>query len=94
MGEKNLSFVWFIFRNMGIQVPSLTTIKSFKLPGRQLPLKHLSDEGIPYYSIPLSGILSQCLGRPDIAGSLVRYPIQKEGTYTEFFHGNRWHTYL
>eukprot|EP00731_Ephydatia_muelleri_P038850 Em0941g1a len=35
-----------------------------------------------------------CLGRPDIAGNLVRYPIQKEGTYTELFHGSRWHTDL
>ena len=27
--ESNLSFVWFIFKTMGMQVPSLTTIKSF-----------------------------------------------------------------
>ena len=68
-GDSNLSFVWFLFKNMGMHVPSLTTndgcwyvlscvvelIFSFQ---------HLSDKGIPYYSISLSGILSQCTYDP------------------------------
>ena len=56
-GESNLSFVWF--KNMGMHVPSLTT--SIELI---FSFQHLSDEGIPYYSISLPGILSQCTYDP------------------------------
>ena len=33
------SFVLFILKHIGIQTPSLSDIKTFKLPGRQIPAR-------------------------------------------------------
>ena len=46
-GEKNFSFVLFILKHMGIQTPSLSAIKTFKLPGRQIPAR-VSDKNITF----------------------------------------------
>ncbi|KAL5500020.1 hypothetical protein EMCRGX_G011511 [Ephydatia muelleri] len=82
VGEKTLSFVWFILKQMGISVPSLASVKAFKLPNIVTPVKHLSSNGLPFYSIPLQSIIAQCLGRTDVSHSLIR----------EMYHGSVWNT--
>ena len=44
-------------------------------------LQNVNTEGVPYYSISLSSTISQCLGRPDIARNLVRYPVESVAAY-------------
>eukprot|EP00731_Ephydatia_muelleri_P035783 Em0160g4a len=43
VGEKTLSFVWFILKQMGISVPSLASVKAFKLPNIVTPVKASSS---------------------------------------------------
>ena len=38
-GEKNLSRVWFILKQMGITVPSLASVKKFQLPDMREPVR-------------------------------------------------------
>ena len=38
-GEKNLSLVWFVLKQLGIHTPSLTSVKNFKLPAMEAPLR-------------------------------------------------------
>lgn len=38
-GEKNLSLVWFVLKQLGIHTPSLTSVKNFKLPEMEAPLR-------------------------------------------------------
>ena len=38
-GEKNLLLIWYILGHMSIRVPSLASIKSFKLPGMKPPVR-------------------------------------------------------
>eukprot|EP00731_Ephydatia_muelleri_P028790 Em0020g434a len=90
MGEKNLSFVWFILKQMGITVPSLATVKKFQLPDMKEPVRHVNCKGIPFYSIPLESIVSQCIGQPLLSSNLMRYPVEGLDTYTEMYHGDAW----
>ncbi|KAL5494053.1 hypothetical protein EMCRGX_G015323 [Ephydatia muelleri] len=39
MGEKNLSFVWFILKQLDMTVPSLASVKAFKLPNMEPPMR-------------------------------------------------------
>ncbi|KAL5457269.1 hypothetical protein EMCRGX_G034516 [Ephydatia muelleri] len=43
MGEKNLSLVWFVLKQLGIRTPSLTSMKNFKLPEMEAPLRCLGN---------------------------------------------------
>ena len=38
-GEKNLLLIWYILGQIGIRVPSLASIKSFKLPDMKPPVQ-------------------------------------------------------
>eukprot|EP00731_Ephydatia_muelleri_P033322 Em0027g70a len=76
----------------GISVPSLASVKAFKLPNIVTPVKHLSSNGLPFYSIPLQSIIAQCLSRTDVSHSLIRYQVQGQNTYTEMYHGSVWNT--
>ena len=38
-GEKNLLLIWYILGQMGLRVPSLASIKSFKLPDMKPPVR-------------------------------------------------------
>eukprot|EP00731_Ephydatia_muelleri_P031910 Em0023g417a len=42
-GEKNLSLVWFVLKQLGIRTPSLTSMKNFKLPEMEAPLRCLGN---------------------------------------------------
>eukprot|EP00731_Ephydatia_muelleri_P033316 Em0027g64a len=84
LGEKNLLLIWYILGQMGLRVPSLASIKSFKLPDMKPPVRHESGDGVPFYRIPISTVIQQIMGRDDIAGSLVRYPVIGHAEYTAF----------
>ena len=45
-------------------------------------LQHESGDGVPFYRIPISTVIQQIMGRDDIAGSLVRYPVIGHAEYT------------
>eukprot|EP00731_Ephydatia_muelleri_P006261 Em0003g509a len=92
MGRRNLTFVWFILKSMGVKTPSMSSVMAFKLPETEASLKHCTRDQVPFYCIPVSSIIRQSLGRPDIASAIVRHPVCTEDKYTEMFHGNRWHT--
>ncbi len=36
-GESNLSFVWCMLKELGLDVPSVTKVKNFPLPGFKSP---------------------------------------------------------
>ena len=38
-GETSLAFVWHIIKECGVDIPSITTLKLWKLPGLTLPSK-------------------------------------------------------
>ncbi|KAL5493197.1 hypothetical protein EMCRGX_G014341 [Ephydatia muelleri] len=92
MGRRNLTFVWFILKSMGVKTPSMSSVMAFKLPETEASLKHCTRDQVPFYCIPVSSIIRQSLGRPDIASAIVRHPVCTEDKYIEMFHGNRWHT--
>ncbi|KAL5503005.1 hypothetical protein EMCRGX_G009879 [Ephydatia muelleri] len=75
---------------MGITVPSLATVKKFQLPDMKEPVRHVNRKGIPFYSIPLESIVSQCIGQPLLSSNLMRYPVEGLDTYTEMYHGDAW----
>lgn len=37
--------------------------------------QHFTPGGVPFYVNPASEILKRCLGQPDVASSVVRYPV-------------------
>ena len=43
--------------------------------GQFIPLQHITSSGIPFYVSPISDTLKMCLGTPEIAHNLVRYPV-------------------
>ena len=95
-GEKNLSLVWFVLKQLGIRTPSLTSVKNFKLPEMEAPLRvrtnssyqyhlfllqHSSSEDDPFHSISLTSIVRQCLGNYDVAKNVKRYPVYVGDTF-------------
>ncbi|KAL5496712.1 hypothetical protein EMCRGX_G013056 [Ephydatia muelleri] len=53
-------------------------------------LMHTTSSGIPFYVNPISDSLKMCLGTPEIARNLVRYPVIPKGEFKEVFHALRW----
>eukprot|EP00731_Ephydatia_muelleri_P038964 Em1013g2a len=92
MGKSNLSFVWFVMRMAGLRVPSFTKVKNFKMPDFVSPTRCLSPQGLPFYYRSISSVISQCLGTPKLASSLIRFPVESTTTYTEIYHGKRWNS--
>eukprot|EP00731_Ephydatia_muelleri_P036246 Em0223g1a len=39
MGRRNLTFVWFILKSMGVKTPSMSSVMAFKLPETEASLK-------------------------------------------------------
>eukprot|EP00731_Ephydatia_muelleri_P012809 Em0007g119a len=79
IGNRTLMFIWFILNQTGISVPSLKAVRSFKLPGLDLPKRHVSSQGNPFYCQSVVSTLQLCMANPKIASSLTRYPVQTEG---------------
>lgn len=90
LGQTSISFVWFILREHGSMPPSISQVKNFRLPGYNDISRSVSPNGIPFYHIKMSTILSQCLGTPKIASTVVRYPVSASSYFKEIYHGNRW----
>eukprot|EP00731_Ephydatia_muelleri_P012253 Em0006g1147a len=63
-GSAALMFIWFILKECGINVPSL---RAFIVLGVDMPQRHLSTDGNPYYSLSLTSIICNCL-------QTLRYP--------------------
>ncbi|KAL5464109.1 hypothetical protein EMCRGX_G033075 [Ephydatia muelleri] len=76
----------------GLRVPSFTKVKNFKMPDFVSPTRCLSPQGLPFYYRSISSVISQCLGTPKLASSLIRFPVESTTTYTEIYHGKRWNS--
>eukprot|EP00731_Ephydatia_muelleri_P000658 Em0001g658a len=46
MGRRNLTFVWFILKSMGVKTPSMSSVMAFKLPETEASLKSLGRPDI------------------------------------------------
>ncbi|KAL5477978.1 hypothetical protein EMCRGX_G024847 [Ephydatia muelleri] len=79
IGSTALMFIWFILKECGINVPSLSTVRTF---GVDMPQRHLSTDGNPYYSLSLTSIIRYCLQTPEISSCLARFPVRTAGDYT------------
>eukprot|EP00731_Ephydatia_muelleri_P002721 Em0001g2721a len=90
IGNTALMFIWFILKECGIKVPSLSTVRAFKVPGVDMPQRHSSTDENPYYSLSLTSIIHNCLQNPEISSCLARFPVRTEGDYTEIYHGKCW----
>ncbi|KAL5506819.1 hypothetical protein EMCRGX_G008563 [Ephydatia muelleri] len=90
IGNRTLMFIWFILNQTGISVPSLKAVRSFKLPGLDLPKRHVSSQGNPFYCQSVVSTLQLCMANPKIASSLTRYPVQTEGAVEEIYLGSVW----
>ncbi|KAL5486601.1 hypothetical protein EMCRGX_G019103 [Ephydatia muelleri] len=44
MGRRNLTFVWFILKSMGVKTPSMSSVMAFKLPETEASLKSCLKE--------------------------------------------------
>eukprot|EP00731_Ephydatia_muelleri_P019452 Em0012g277a len=87
---NRVTLIWFILKECGIKVPSLSTVRAFKVPGVDIPQRHSSTDGNPYYSLSLTSIIHNCLQNPEISSCLARFPVRTEGDYTEIYHGKCW----
>ena len=92
--------MWFILKQLDMTVPSLASVKAFKLLNMEPPMRvqihgdkylkitcfhlfqHATAEGIPFYSISLTSIIRQCLGRLDVSTNLFRYPVCGQNSFT------------
>eukprot|EP00731_Ephydatia_muelleri_P008059 Em0004g397a len=78
----------------GISVPSLKAIRSFKLPGLDLPKRHVSSQGNPFYCQSVVSTLQLCMANPKIASSLTRYPVQTEGAVFAIAYAKSYNRHL
>eukprot|EP00731_Ephydatia_muelleri_P023418 Em0015g1001a len=85
IGSTALMFIWFILKECGINVPSLSTVRTF---GVDMPQRHLSTDGNPYYSLSLTSIIRYCLQTPEISSCLARFPVRTAGDYTKCWNEN------
>ncbi|KAL5475277.1 hypothetical protein EMCRGX_G027357 [Ephydatia muelleri] len=79
---------YYPFPKCGINVPSLTTVRAFIVLGVDMPQRHLSTDGNPYYSLSLTSIIRNCLQTPEISSCLARFPVRTAGDYTKCWNEN------
>ncbi|KAL5505458.1 hypothetical protein EMCRGX_G006892 [Ephydatia muelleri] len=73
---------YYPFPKCGINMPSLSAMRAFIVLGVDMPQRHLSTDGNPYYNLSLTSIIRNCLQNPEISSCLARFSVRTEGDYT------------
>ncbi|CAB4000285.1 Hypothetical predicted protein [Paramuricea clavata] len=85
--RSDLEFLWMMLERFGVQLPSLSSVLSFKVDGMEdcLPLKKSYGDGHPFYWIAPSDIIKLQLATPSVASKIVRYPEKMDRFITELY---------
>ncbi|XP_028417046.1 uncharacterized protein LOC114541311 isoform X2 [Dendronephthya gigantea] len=90
--RSDLEFLWMMLARFGVQLPSLSSVLAFKLPGLEnsVALRKSYGKGHPFYWLPPSDIIKLQIATPSVANKLMRYPEHTDRFIKELYQGQKW----